>query len=133
MSIYGIIEEAIKTECIMNYLENDYLIPVILGDGKAATVAAQYVFSKTGIRPYIFSVKPSFDQRLLFHGRSIPTGSEYATLTELCSFAEKNDSHGSLLLIYTRENKHFVCKYSDEVESRFVTVCADELINPLEE
>ena len=117
----------------MNYLDNDYLIPVILGGGRAATAAAQYVFNKTGIRPYIFSTDPSIDQRLLFHGRKIPTGSDYAMLSELCSFAEKKDPQGSLLLIYTKENKDFIYDYSDEIESRYITVSAEALADPLEE
>lgn len=112
----------------MNYLDNDYLIPVILGGGKDATRVARLVFDKTGIRPRVFAFEFSLEQKLLCKCSKFPTRGDFIMISELCAFAEKHDSEGSLLLIFTEENTRFIKDHSDEIESRFITVSAHELL-----
>ena len=117
----------------MNYLDNDYLIPVILGNDKEAIAAARLVFDKTGIRPYIFSSEFSLEQRLLYRCKKVSAQSQLALILELCSFSQKHDAQGSPLLIYTDKNRQFVQDHSDDIESRYVTVSAQELLSFPEE
>ena len=62
---------------------------------------------------------------------SVPA--DHIILLELCSFAERNDAKGSLLLIYTDKYSQFIRIHSGDIESRYVTVSAHDLVNSLEE
>lgn len=111
----------------MNYLDNDFLVPVILGGGKEADIVSRMIYDKTKIHPFLFCTAFSLWQRLLCKCRKLPQNSDTARLGELIRFADNNEQNGSLLLIYTKENELFFDRYKDDIESRYVAVCADEL------
>ena len=113
----------------MDYLDNDFLIPVILGGGKESDSVSRTVFEKTGIHPYLFDTSFSFWQKLLCKCKRLPQKNNTAKISELIRFAQDNEHRGSLLLIYTKENEHFFNLYKEDIESRYVAVSAADLIS----
>lgn len=113
----------------MDYLDNDFLIPVILGGGQEAEAVSRIVYAKTSVYPHLFCTSFSFRQRLLCKCKKLPQNSDVAKLGELLRFADNNEPQGSLLLIYTKENEQFFNLYKEDIESRYVAVRASELIS----
>ena len=112
----------------MDYLDNDYLIPTILGGGKQASLAAAVIHERLRLRPYLFATRFSLYQRLFCKCRRIPEG-ELTALLRLCDLADGIAPEYSPLLIFTREYGDFVLKHSHEIESRYVAVAADVIVN----
>ena len=113
----------------MDYLANDYLIPVVLGEGADADNAASFIYKKTSIRPYLLSRGFSLNQRLMFKCKKMVFASDFCIVTYLCDLADKLESRGSPLLVYTKEYENLVIAHSEEIESRYVCVSAHKLIN----
>jgi len=113
----------------MEYLNNDFLLPIILGDGKEASRAARFVYENTKIRPYIFSTRFTISQRLMFKCRKLQSLSDLAVVGDICKFACDNECQSSLLLIYSPNYRNLIQNYSFEIESRYIAIPTDELIN----
>ena len=112
----------------MDHLDNDFLIPVILGNGKSADSMARLIFTKASVRPYAFSVKFSFWQRLLCKCHKLMGNSDLSKLNELLHFADNNEDRGSLLLVYTEENERFIFDNASTLESRYVLAYANDTL-----
>ncbi len=116
----------------MDYLDNDFLIPVILGDGKDSSKAAKFVRDVTKIRPFIFSSEFSLLQRISFKCRKLPLSNRlYAE--HLCNFAYKISTQYSLLLIYCESYRAFIENNSLDLESRYIAVSFEEILNNYKE
>ncbi|MBQ4091222.1 MAG: hypothetical protein IJC64_02775 [Clostridia bacterium] len=113
----------------MDYLSNDYLIPVVLGDGDAATAVATYIHQKTTIRPYLLSKNHTFRQRILCRCKKLISSSEFCIVASLCDLAVKLEPLGSPLLVYTNGYEEIISDHAEEIESRYVTVFASDLMN----
>ena len=113
----------------MDYLANDYLIPVVLGEGEDADNTASYIYKKTSIRPYLLSHGFSLNQRLMFKCKRLVFESDFYIVAYLCDLAEKLESRGSPLLVYTKEYESLVQAHSEEIESRYIAISAHKLIN----
>ncbi len=109
----------------MDYLDNDYLIPVILSDDKATTKIARTIRSITKIRPFIFSHHLSLFQKVEFKCTELPKSNAIA-LEHLCNFASKMSTKGSLLLIYGEDYRGFIQEYSHELESRYIAISFEQ-------
>ena len=112
----------------MNYLKNDFLIPVILGDSEDAYDAASVVYKITKIRPHIFSHRFSLLHKLLYECHKIPCKNDLAIVGDICNFASKMEREGSLLLIYSEDKSELIEKYSQEIESRYIAIPADQIL-----
>ena len=113
----------------MNYLDNEYSVPVIIGQGKTADRMAVYIFRRTGVRPFIFASKFTLTQHIFGKCRKLASSSNEIIADALLTFASVADGYYTPLLIYcTQKAEQFIKEYSQSIESAYICVSHKELL-----
>ncbi len=114
----------------MNYLENDFLLPVIIGSDKNCTETAKKIYQSTKIKPHIFSDRFSWYQRLFFKCHKIFSFSHLVLCAELSSFPSRFEEYFTPILIICDERaEKLVHACSESIESIYITVKAEDLFS----
>lgn len=114
----------------MNYLENDFLLPVIIGSDPNCTETAKRIYKSTKIKPHIFSDRFSWYQKLFFKCHKIFSFSHSVLCAELCSFPLRFEEYFTpILIICDERSENFVKAYSETIESAYITVKAEDLFS----
>ncbi len=107
----------------MDYLEHEYLVPVIIGDTTASLTAAKTVYKTTEIKPHLFAERFTLRQRwhCLCHKVSPPR--DFLMKESLISFAESLEEHFFPILIPCGvDAENFIDKYADELDCFYVVI-----------
>ena len=113
----------------MDYLDNEYSVPVIIGEGNATDRVAVYIFKRMGIRPFIFASKFTLTQRIFCKCRKLPSSSHCILEDALLTLANTADGYYSPLLIYcTKKAEQFVKEHSQIIESAYICVSHVDLL-----
>lgn len=111
----------------MNYLEHEYLVPVIIGGGREATSVAKTVYKATRIKPHVFADKFSLWQKIFcFCHRVSPMKSGLLTLS-LISFAESLEEYYFPIIICDEKAAELVKKNSEIIGSFYIIKDLNEL------
>jgi predicted ATP-grasp superfamily ATP-dependent carboligase len=113
----------------MNWLEHEYLVPVIIGNDREAVRVAKAINRATHIDAHLFAESFSFWQKLSYNCHKVDPMREEFLLDSLLNFANNHEDYNYLVIIVRECNMEFIKKYSEEIESAFVTVDVKELLN----
>ena len=112
----------------MNYFENDFALPIILGNSKEAIRAAKTLQKNTDLEIHIIAKNLSIIGRLRFYFHKLYSSSDEMVLITLEDLAKGFEEYYTPILIYS-ENEFggFVQRHSERIDARFITVSASEL------
>ena len=110
----------------MNWLEHEYLVPVIIGNGRYAISAAKTIYRTTRIRPHIFSESFSVVQGLFGHCHKVSPMRAELLIESLASFADSLEEYCFPVIICGVETEKILNTYSDIIESFYIVKKYDD-------
>ena len=113
----------------MNWFEHEYLVPVIIGNERDSLNAAKVIYKATGIKPHLFAEKFSFFQRLGYNCHVVSPMRDVFLVERLASFAASLEEYYCPILVLSSENCRLVTNYSDVIESAYVVINLEEILN----
>ncbi len=111
---------------MINYFDNDYSIPVILGNGITELKAAKLIGKEQDKEIHIFADKLSFFKRVKYTFHKLPQSKRFL-LPALSDFARSTHEYYTPILIYGTDYSDFVSESIDELESMYITIPAGEI------
>ena len=112
----------------MNWLDHEYLVPVIIGNGKEAIKVARKIYRKSGRRAQIFAESFTFFQRLEFSCHTVFPMKESFVFESLLAFSRSLEEYFyPVIIVYDDFSQEIVDKNSDIIESAFLVRSYDEL------
>lgn len=111
----------------MNWLEHEYLVPVIIGSGRDAVSAARTIYRNTSIKPHIFAERFSIMQKMLCYCHKISPMRVELLTESLMSFAESLEEHCLPLIICGERTKSILKTYSDIIEAHYIVTTFDDI------
>ncbi len=107
----------------MNFFENEYALPVILGGTKEAISVANLLRGNTDASIHIFAQKLSFINRLIYNYHEITSVNDDILLIALNDFVDNIHEYYTPILIFCDdEGKCFTEKYFDILEQRYIII-----------
>ena len=116
----------------MNFFDNEYALPVVLGDGSKAIEIANLIHKNTNLEIHLFSHKVSLWNKLKFKTHKLSSDKEDISLLKLTVLAECLHESFTPILIYCDDELGFVEKHFDELESMYVIISANTAKNFLQ-
>lgn len=113
----------------MTFFDNEYALPVVIGDGSKAIEIAKLIRRKTNLEIHIFSHRISFLDKLKFKYHKLSSGREDIALLKLFILAETLHESFTPILIYCDDKLEFIEKHFDELESMYVIISANTAKN----
>ena len=118
----------------MNWLDHEYLIPVIIGNDREALRVAKAIYKRTRFKSHLFGERFSFFQKLRHECHVVSPMRDEFIIESLFSFSKQlNEYYFPVLLICGDRAKMIAKQYSEGLESAFLVVKAEELLLYLEE
>ena len=112
----------------MEYLDHEYLVPIIIGSGKKATTAAKRIRKQTGAEVHIFSDGFSLCQRLLYRCHKVEPMKADLLEMSLKAFAESIEEYFFPVIILCGEDAEKILdEKTESLESAFVLARYDEI------
>lgn len=107
----------------MNISEHEYLLPIIIGNGKEAVSAARRINKKTGARVHLFASKFPFWQRALFICHTVEPMRVEFLLESLTSYLGSIEEYFCPVIIICDDHaQRFVDNHSAVVESACLAI-----------
>ena len=110
---------------MINYFENDYSIPVILGSDTDALIAADLIRRKGKTEIHLFADRLSILQRAKFSFHKLPRTNRFILLS-LLDFANSIHEYFTPILIYCNTFSDFVEENRHTLESRYIVMHVSE-------
>ena len=112
----------------MEYLDHEYLVPIIIGSGKNATLAAKSIRKMTGAEVHLFADRFSLWQRLTYGCHKIhPFKADFLQMS-LQSFADSLEEYFfPVIILCGEDDERIVNENIESLESAFVVVRYDEI------
>lgn len=112
----------------MNYFENDFALPIILGNSKEALKAAKALQKNTDLEIHVIAKRLSLVGRLRFYFHKLYSSSDEMILITLEDLTKGFEEYYTPILIYS-ENEFgaFVQKNSERIDACFITVIASDV------
>ena len=102
----------------MNISEHEYLLPIIIGNGKEAVSAARRINKKTGARVHLFASKFPFWQRAFYTCHTVePMRDEFLLESLTLYLASVEEYFCPVIIICDDRAQRFAEKHSAIVES----------------
>ncbi len=112
----------------MDFFENDYALPIILGNCKESIGLAKLIRKKLCREIHIFSNSISFIYKTVFRFHKIPSSRDEIAFFMLSDYAESLHEYYNPILIYCKEHHgEFISKYSNRLADRYILVSTDEI------
>lgn len=112
----------------MNYFENDFALPIILGNSKEAIRAAKKLQKKTELEIHVLAKSLSLVGRLRFYFHKLYSSSDEIVLITAEDLARGFEEYYTPILIYCEaEFGDLVKRHSDRIEATFITVVASDV------
>ena len=117
----------------MNWLEHEYLVPIVIGNSHDAYVAAKRIYKASRIKAHIFAERFSFLQKMTYNCHTVSPMREEFLVESLKAFADSlEEFYCPIIVICNGGDKQFVEKYSSFLESSFVAVELNDLFKKAE-
>lgn len=114
----------------MNWLEHEYLVPVVLGNSRDAVKIARKIYKATRIKTHIFAEKFSFWQKMTYNCHIVSPMREDFFVSSLMSFAASLEEYYCPVIVKcSDDDKKLVDKYSNTLESAYVAIELKDLFN----
>ncbi len=111
---------------MINYFENDYSIPVILGSNVAELNAANIIRKQSKKEIHVFAQKLSLINKARYSFHKLPQGNSLLPIA-LKDFANSIHEYYTPLLIYGNGFSDFIEENKTELESIYITIPATEI------
>ena len=106
----------------MDWLEHEYLVPVLIGNGRTAKEVAKKIYKDTRIRSHAFAPSFSFWQKIYCHCHKVsPMRPDLLTLS-LKAFAESIEEYCFPVLICDDEALEYLKSNKKSIESYYLIV-----------
>ena len=113
---------------MVNYFENDYALPIILGGCKESIDVAREIKSKTSLEVTVISHKLSFLNKIRFNHLKLTSKQEEIILLTLNDVARDALEYSTPLLIFCEDHDaEFIEKYRSELEQSYVMIPSREI------
>ena len=112
----------------MNYLDHEYLVPIIIGSGRAATACARRISKNSGRQVHLFADSFGFLHKLFYRCHKVSPVRDELIIESLTAFAESlEDYFCPVVFVCDSFSREFVEKHSEFVESLVLVQDVDEL------
>lgn len=111
---------------MINYFENDYSIPVILGNCADALKAAYLIRRKGKAEIHIFSEKISIFKRARYTFHKLPRTNRFI-LVSLFDFTNSIHEYFTPILVYCDSFSDFIEENKSALETRYIIIHAKEV------
>lgn len=111
----------------MDYLEHEYLVPVIVGNRRYADLAVRKLYNATKIKPHIFAEKFSLLQRIFACCHRVSPMKQELLFESLIAFAESLEEYRLPVIICDCEQEELLRTKSDAIECFYIIKRLDEL------
>ena len=114
----------------MKYLEHEYLVPVILGSGKSAMIAANRIRKMTGAEVHLFAEKFSLGQRFLYRCHKVaPFRADFLGMSLMAFEKSLNEYYFPVIILCGDDAEILVSEKIEALESAFVIARYEDIIN----
>ena len=112
----------------MNWLEHEYLVPIIIGCTDESLKLAKKVKGLTGLKPHIFAERFSVFHKLVYNCHVVSPMNAAFLADYLVSFANALDSFEFSVIVTDKNDlSEIFGEYTEQVESSYVIGCAKDL------
>lgn len=109
----------------MNYFENEFALPIILGNSKEAIQVAKLLQKKTELEIHIIAEKLSLLNRLRFYFHKLCSDSDDIVLLTAEDIVKGFEEYYTPVLIYDEKKYgNFITKNSERIEASFIVMSA---------
>lgn len=115
---------------MINYFENDYSIPVLLGNGTDTLSAAELIRRQGKTEIHIFADRLSVFKRAKYSFHKLPRTNRFI-IVSLLDFASSIHEYFTPILIYSDEFSLLIDENRHSLESKYIIIPADEIKNIL--
>ena len=113
---------------MVNYFENDYALPIILGSCKESIDVAKEIQRRTSLDVTVISHKLSFLNKIRFQHLPLTSKQEEIILLALTDYARDAREYSTPILIFCEEHDaEFIEKYRPELEHIYVIIPSREI------
>ena len=114
----------------MNWLEHEYLIPIIIGKSKRHRRIATEIYRRTRIRVHFFNEGFSFFQRLTWECHTVsPLRSEFLVESLISFIRSQNEYYFPVLIICDDSERSFIEENSEMIESVLLVVDGKDIFD----
>ena len=114
----------------MNYFENDFALPIILGNSKEAIRAARALQKNTDLEIHIIAKNLSLIGRLRFYFHKLYSSSDEIVLLTVEDFVKGFEEYYTPILIYSeKEFGGFIQRNTERIDAVFITMSTSDVEN----
>ena len=114
----------------MNYLEHEYLVPVILGEKSEVLKAAKEIYKISEIKSHIFAERFTLRQKWSCICHKVCPMRDFLLLESLCSFSDSLEEYYFPVLISCgKESDSFIQNHKEELECHYVIIDSENFEN----
>ena len=114
----------------MNWIDHEYLVPVIIGGGAESSKAARKIYKLTKKRAHLFSQSFSWIQRLNTVCHKVDPWRDFLIVESLVAFAQSLEGYFYPVIIVCEGDevtKNLFEKHSERLESHFLLAKIDDI------
>lgn len=113
----------------MNFIDNEYLVPVFIGDCKETRRIERLLRRATGIRGHFFAEEFSFLRKLASGRYTVSPMRDAFLIQSLLSFsALLEEYYCPVIVVCGEEDRQIVGRIACEIESSYVIIESDALL-----
>ena len=114
----------------MNYFENDFALPIILGNSKESIRAAKVLQKNTDLEIHVVAKNLSLIGRLRFYFHKLYSSSDEIVLLTVEDLVKRFEEYYTPILIYSeKEFGGFIQRNTERIDAVFITVSASDVEN----
>ena len=114
----------------MNWIDHEYLVPVIIGSGAESTSAAKKIYKLTKKRVHLFAQSFSLLQRILCVCHKVDPWIDFLIVESLIAFAQSLEGYFYPVIIVCEcdeVTKNLFETYSELLESHYLLAKIDDI------
>jgi hypothetical protein len=113
----------------MNWLDHEYLVPVIIGNSLECAVAAKMIFKRTQKRVHVFDERIPFLQRFNCAFHKVAPWRDFLIVESLTSYAQSLEGYYFPVLIVCNDfDKALIAKNSEAIESHYLVAKFEDVL-----
>ena len=112
----------------MCYFENEYMVPVLLGDKSRSLRLAKIIFKKYGVKPHVFGFSFTLFEKIKYQCHTFSSKADFIITASLLNFADSIAPYYTALLILCDEQaKELIGHENNILESAYICVYYQDL------
>lgn len=114
----------------MNWIDHEYLVPVIIGNGAESISTAKKIYKLTKKRVHLFAQSFSLLQRIQCVCHKVDPWRDFLIVESLAAFAQSLEGYFYPVVIVCKGDtitKNLIEKHSDILESHYLVVKSEDI------